>query len=381
MPWVAVRGGAVMAGTVYVDPFAAWNRPKVGAALRLHTMVFAPCENRAMHVIDELADWAAKAVAAENVRLVPLPAEASTRQFFRVVCTPATPGVAADPARSATIAMHSPPATEDTARFIRLAERLRSHGLTTPAIYAVDLARGFVLMEDLGDTDFAAAYANGHIEAPLEAAIRALAVLQTMPVGDIPPYTEERFVDELSIFAEWLVERFLGLSLPAHFDATRRTLVAATQSVPRCVVHRDYHCRNLIWRADGTVGIVDFQDALVGPACYDIASLLRDCYVAFDEADVARWRRRFFDLARPDCDAPTFERAFDLTAIQRQLKAAGIFARLYLSRERRSHLGDIVPVLGRIAKLARRYPETTELAAWLGDDVVPAAARRMNDLP
>ena len=320
-----------------------------------------------MQEVDALARWVAASVAIEGP-LLPLPAEASTRRFFRVN----TKG-----ADASYIAMHAPPATEDNPRFMRLARLFRSHGLAPPEIHAFHAARGFVLMEDLGETDFSAAYETHDVEVLVNAAIDTLAVLQKLPTDGIPLYETTRFSDELGIFAEWLVERFLGLSVPGDFAVTRQALIDATQSVPACVVHRDYHCRNLIWRANGTVGIVDFQDALIGPACYDIASLLRDCYVEFAEEDVRRWRRRFLRVAALTCPVAVFERAFDLTAMQRQLKAVGIFARLYLSRGRSSHLGDIVPVLRRIAALGATYSETEALTGWLEADVVPAASRRL----
>ena len=324
-----------------------------------------------MPEVDALEDWVAERTGVADATLVPLPVEASTRRFFRV------PGVGGT---ASCIAMLAPPATEDNERFVRLAKAFRRHGLATPEIRAFDQARGFVLMEDLGETDFANAYTTHDTDVLLGAAMRTLALLQKLPEEGIPPYTTARFSDELDIFAEWLIERFLGLALPDDFATVRSTLVDATQSIPACVVHRDYHCRNLIWRADGTVGIVDFQDALVGPACYDIASLLRDCYVEFAEADVRRWRHCFYRLAQLRCDETAFDRAFDLTAIQRQLKAVGIFARLFLSRGRRSHLGDIVPVLKRIARLSAAYPETAMLAEWLAAEVTPTAERRLAPL-
>ena len=313
---------------------------------------------------DELEAWTERTLGTK-VELARLPAEASTRQFFRVFTNAST-----------FVVMHSPPDTEDNPRFTRLTALFRRHGLATPEVHAADLERGFLLLEDLGKRDFAAAYADGDVDGPLGAAIPTLVRLQTVVSDDIPPYTIGRFADELGLFTEWLLGRFLDLEIPDTFGVPE-TLIEATQSVPQCTVHRDYHCRNLIWRDDGRVGIVDFQDALTGPACYDIASLLRDCYVAFDEATVARWRDRFFDLASLDCSRDTFDRAFDLVAMQRQLKAVGIFARLYLQRGRDSHLGDIVPVLRRIARLAHDYPETRELAVWLDGVAVPRAAARL----
>ena len=339
--------------------------------------------NRRMDAPAELAAWVGRQLGTRRLALRALAAEASTRSFFRVelrtggVAGASVAGVAGGESAPKFIAMFSPPETEDNPRYVRLAALFRQHGLATPRIHVADLEQGFLLIEDLGDCDFKAAYAQGEVDAPLEAAVQALVRLQRIRSEEIPPYARERFADELAIFTEWLIERFLGIDVADCFGALQGALIEATQSVPQRVIHRDFHCRNLIWRRGDRVGIVDFQDALVGPSCYDIASLLRDCYHEFDEPSVARWRQRFFDLAALDCDAATFARAFDLTAMQRQLKAVGIFARLYLQRDKRSHLHDIVPVLGRLARLAADHPETVALADWIAADVLPRSAARL----
>lgn len=299
-----------------------------------------------------------------------LPAEASRRRFYRVGAGGGT-----------FVAMHAPPAFEDNHRFARLAQLLRAHGLGAPAIHAAHPAHGYMLLEDLGARDFRAAYADGATAPALEAAIGDLIRLQGLPAWAFAPYTAQRFRDEIGIFEEWLAGRWLGLRPPRFFAALAEALVAATQAVPQRPLHRDYHCRNLLWREDGTVGIVDFQDALVGPVTYDIASLLRDCYHEFDETEVARWRVWFLANAGLDIPEPAFTRAFELTAVQRQLKAVGIFARLWLRDGRRSHLGDIAPVLARIARLARALPETAALAGWIHTTVLPSARRRLAETP
>ena len=322
------------------------------------------------HDVAELAAWVQRTLDTDGIELARLPVEASTRHFFRV-----STGV------STFVAMLSPPDTEDNPHFARLADLFRNHGLHTPRVYAADFDRGMLLLEDLGERDFAAAYAAGEIDAPLNAAVHDLVRLQSVASDDIPPYTTTRFRDELAIFTDWLLGRFVGVDVPQAYAGVADALIDATMSVPQRTVHRDYHCRNLIWRTDSSVGIVDFQDALFGPCCYDIASLLRDCYVEFDEGRVATWRHRFFELADLDCTESDFDRAFDLTAIQRQLKAVGIFARLHLSRGRDSHLGDIVPVLHRVARLGRDHPETAEFSAWVAAELLPRVAHRLEALP
>lgn len=302
------------------------------------------------------------------VTFAPLAVEASTRRFFRV-----------DDGATTRVAMHSPPESENNGQFLALAGIFGGAGIPVPEVLHADAARGFFVVTDMGGRDFAGAYADGDFEAPLAAAIDALVDLQSIASDRIPPYTRERFADEVAIFADWFVARLVGAGVDPVFEEAGGILIDATQSVPRCTVHRDYHCRNLLWHR-GALGIVDFQDALAGPATYDIASLLRDCYHEFDEADVARWRDRYLErsglLDRPGVDGGRagFERAFDLTAIQRQLKAIGIFVRLHYRLGRSSHLGDVLPVLRRVIRLCGAYAELGGLADWLAGLEAPAAA-------
>ncbi len=294
-----------------------------------------------------------------------LPVEASTRRFYRVY-TAAGPHVAMD----------APPATENNTQFRRLSERFRAHGVPVPEVEAFD-DRGFFLVTDFGDRLFSTVYAEGGAEGGaedvLELALRALVRIQAVPVEAVPPYTAQRFRDELEIFTEWLVGALLDGSPPAFLTDIWRTLVEATQAQPTVTVHRDYHSRNLLLRDDGELGIVDFQDALAGPVTYDLVSLLRDCYHVFPEPDVARWRTRYRALTDCGMGDAEFVRAFDLTGMQRHLKAAGIFVRLKLRDGRDSHLADIVPTLDRVVAVGAMHPETRRLAEWIGGDVLPRA--------
>ena len=314
---------------------------------------------------DALEVWVRERIGGD-VSFAPLPVEASTRRFFRVAADGDT-----------CVAMHSPPATENNDQFVRLSGVFRSAGLPVPAILHQDPRRGFFLVSDVGERDFASAYAND-TEAPLQAAIEALVRLQRVQSGDIPPYTTRRFDDELGIFAEWFVGKLLGMAPNATFHAAKGVLIDAIAAMPVCIVHRDYHCRNLLWN-EGRLGIVDFQDALVGPVTYDIASLLRDCYHRFSEAEVARWRGHFRVRSGLAVEEAAFARAFDFTAIQRQLKAIGIFVRLRYRLGRGSHLADVLPVLRRVIDLSRSYDELGALADWL-EDIAPDAEPRLRQL-
>ena len=314
--------------------------------------------------IRQLESWCGEELGP-LVAFEPLAQEASTRRFYRATSR--------DGSR---IAMDAPPATENNDQFRALSTLFRESGVPVPEVLAFD-PRGFFIVSDFGDYRFDHAYAAGQEKECLDLALTSLLRIQSVESDIVPRYEISRFRDELAIFTEWLVGRFLRLETPTFIDHAWEILIDATQAQPMVTVHRDYHSRNLLLRDDGSLGIVDFQDALVGPATYDLVSLLRDCYHVFPEPTVAKWLARYCGLT--DCGLATrdFRRAFDLTGVQRHLKAAGIFARLKLRDGRHSHLPDIVPTLERVADVTGGYRELADLNRWIGNIVLPAARPRV----
>ena len=149
----------------------------------------------------------------------------------------------------------------------------------------------------------------------------------------------------------------------------------------QCCVHRDYHCRNLLFDPDsGELGVVDFQDALMGPASYDLASLLHDCYHDFSDAAIERWRNWYLEHSPLPLNPETFALDVTLTAIQRQLKAVGIFVRLRLRDGKTTHLEHVLPVLDSISRLAAPLPQLAPLADWLATLDRSNIARRIDEL-
>ena len=312
--------------------------------------------------IRQLESWCVEELGP-LVAFEPLAQEASTRRFFRATSRDGT-----------RIAMDAPPATENNDQFRALSTLFREHGVPVPEVFAFD-PRGFFLVSDFGDCRFDQAYAAGQENKCLDLALESLLRIQSVASDAVPRYEVSRFRDELAIFTEWLVGRFLRLEKPGFIDDAWETLIDATQAQPMVTVHRDYHSRNLLLRDDGSLGIVDFQDALVGPVTYDLVSLLRDCYHVFPEATVEKRMARYRRCSDCGLAARDFRRAFDLTGIQRHIKAAGIFARLKLRDGRDSHLPVIVPTLQRVIDVTGGYPELKDLADWIGNIVLPAARR------
>ncbi len=184
----------------------------------------------------------------------------------------------------------------------------------------------------------------------------------------------------MGLFSDWLLDRHLDMHLsPAQQQALRLSFESLAQSAlqqPKVCVHRDYHSRNLMTSDVHNPGILDYQDAVIGPVTYDLVSLLRDCYIAWPRERVERWVLGYHELAlqtgilRPgQADEETFLRWFDWMGVQRHLKASGIFARLNHRDNKPGYLKDIPRTLGYVIDVCSRHPELEELGAIVEDAV------------
>lgn len=302
--------------------------------------------------------------------LAPASSDASFRRYWRVTH-----------AGGSLIAMDAPPTHEDCGRFADLARRFRAIGLNTPEVHAEDTEQGFLLLSDLGDRLYLAQLTPDNADALYRDALAALAIIQRRgPLEGLPHYDGPFLLREMALFREWFLERHLGLVLDADaaalFDAACRLLAESALEQPCVCVHRDFHSRNLMLTEPDNPGVLDFQDAVVGPLTYDLVSLLRDCYIAWPEERVTDWALGYHREAMrlgllEDVSPERFVRWFDLMGMQRHLKACGIFARLHHRDGKPGYLGDIPRTLGYVRLVAGRYPEFAALARWLTDAVVP----------
>jgi len=303
--------------------------------------------------------WLARVCPQATGPGVPASSDASFRRYFRV----GTPG-------GSVILMDAPPELEDSRPYVDVAERLLAAGVNVPAILAADPDQGFLLLDDLGDDLYLAQIDDHNADALYGDAIEALVSMQSRTRCDgLPDYDEALLRREMRLFPDWLLERHLGLetaAAEADLTTTFDALVEAALEQPRVFVHRDYHSRNLMRTRDNNPGILDFQDAVVGPVTYDLVSLLRDCYVAWPATRIEQWiaqyRRRAAGAGLETGDADTFRRWFDLMGVQRHLKASGIFARLYHRDGKPGYLDDIPRTWGYISALLDRHDELRPLA-------------------
>ncbi len=318
----------------------------------------------------ELSAWLRDVPDLPAFTLTPASADASFRRYFRL--TLASP----DARGNATlIAMDAPPPHEDCRPFVRVAGLLAAARVHAPAIHAQDVARGFLLLEDLGTTTYLSALREDNAQALYLDAIDALVAFQARaPAGDLPPYDEALLRRELDLFGEWYVARHMGQRMTPEqrrtLDAVFGQILANNLAQPRVFVHRDYHSRNLMVVPTGNPGVIDFQDAVHGPLTYDLVSLLRDAYVEWDEARQIDWAVRYWERARAagvpvDRDFGAFWRDFEWMGVQRQIKVLGIFARLAHRDGKTGYLQDLPRVLRYLRAACARYRELAPLLVLL----------------
>jgi hypothetical protein len=262
------------------------------------------------------------------------------------------------------IVMDAPPDKEDCRPFVHVAGLLRAAGVHAPEIFAQDLASGLLLLGDLGDTTYLQAINAQNAPRLFADAIDTLIRWQLATrSGELPPYDEALLARELALFPDWYVAKHLGATLAATqaqaLTAAFRLVLDNNLAQPRVFVHRDYHSRNLMVD-EPNPGVLDFQDAVMGPITYDLVSLLRDAYVAWDEARQIDWAVRYWERARKAglpvaADFADFWRDFEWMGVQRQLKVLGIFARLSHRDGKSGYVADMPRVMAYLRGAAARY--------------------------
>jgi aminoglycoside/choline kinase family phosphotransferase len=325
---------------------------------------------------DQLTAWLMSLPRQHSIEpetLAVASADASFRRYFRVAAGAGT-----------RIVMDAPPGKEDVRPFIHVAQLLRSAGLHAPEVIEVDEQQGFLLLSDLGRDTYLAVLNESNAPQLFSDAIDALVRWQraTRP-GELPPYDEALLRRELDLFPEWYVARHLKHELTTAqrnvLDAMFRRILASNLAQPAVFVHRDYMPRNLMV-ASPNPGVLDFQDAVLGPISYDVASLFRDAFVSWDEQRVIDWSIRYWERARRAglpvaADFGSFWRDLEWMGLQRHLKVLGIFARINYRDGKPHYLADTPRFVAYVRAAARRYDELAPLAHLL--DELEGVARRV----
>ncbi|MBT9573951.1 MAG: phosphotransferase, partial [Pseudomonas umsongensis] len=289
--------------------------------------------------------------------------DASFRRYFRW-----------EGAGHSLIVMDAPPPQENCKPFVDIAFLLAKSGINVPKIYAEDLERGFLLLNDLGNQTYLDVIDSENADNLFNDALQALLAFQQLPmVAPLPSYDVALLRRELQLFPEWYVKHELGV----EFDAAQQVLwqqvsdllIDSALAQPKVLVHRDYMPRNLML-SEPNPGVLDFQDAVYGPVTYDVTCLFKDAFLSWPEERVRGWLENYWQQAaaldipvQPDFE--DFLRASDLMGVQRHLKVIGIFARICHRDGKPRYLGDVPRFFAYIDAVIARRPELAGLDVLL----------------
>jgi aminoglycoside/choline kinase family phosphotransferase len=315
---------------------------------------------------EALERWLGAQLCGGRFTLAPASEDASFRRYFRATL---------DDGRSFVV-MDAPPDKEDCRPFIHVARLLREAQVHAPQVHAQDLAQGFLLLTDLGMRTYLQELTADNAPRLFADATDALLrwQLSTRP-GELPPYDEALLRREMQLFPDWYVGRHLGLELTerqkGELAQVFAVLVKSALAQPSVFVHRDYMPRNLML-SDPNPGVLDFQDAVIGPITYDMVSLVRDAFLSWAEEPLLDWTARYWEKAKRaglavDPDFGEFWRAFEWMGLQRHLKVLGIFARINYRDGKAKYLADTPRFIKYTRDVAGRYSALAPLTRLMDE--------------
>jgi len=330
----------------------------------------------------ELYQWLHSLAELSSIKLLPMQADASFRRYFRVLTN-----------NGSFVAMDAPPATENCRPFVAVANALRQHGLLAPQIIAAELDHGFLLLTDFGDQTFLKALTPENATSLYHAGLNALATMQdcrpSSEVYSLPAFNGEFMLKEWQWVKEWVFEKWLQLNLSSQslieLDQVYQLIVESAVQQPQVFMHRDFHSANLMLVDEPSsastfqVGILDFQDAFIGPVTYDVVSLLRDCYIDWPNELVCEWVEYYRQLLISkniiSATETEFLKWFDWMGIQRHLKALLTFARKHVRDQQSRYLQFVPRTLAYLLSVSANYPELKPLHMFLQTQLQPACLR------
>lgn len=327
-------------------------------------------------IVQTLEQWAILQIQrVHNIKvtapLIPLPGDASVRQYYRL----------RTPLNKSFIVVHSPLEAEKNHAFVTLAKDWLAQGVQTPVIFAVEREQGFFLLEDFGqDTLLDSLQASPNkVHSYYQQAMSLLYRIQSLnPPKD---WMFERFdaafmTREMNLFDEWVIKKLVNpqsnLWQSAAIQGVLSNIIDSALEQPTVIMHRDFHSRNLM-PLPNNLGVLDFQDAVVGPITYDMVSLLRDCYIHWPQKKVYQWLNEFTQYIPllKEVALSKRNRWFDWMGLQRHLKVAGIFIRQWLNNNNAFYLAELPRVFAYILYVTARYVELSSLHLWIKEEILP----------
>ncbi|MBT8139169.1 MAG: phosphotransferase [Gammaproteobacteria bacterium] len=295
--------------------------------------------------------------------------DASFRRYFRLAFPPDKSAQRA----TSYIVMDAPPPQESVEKFATVAELMRDASLRVPRIFAIQADSGFMLLEDFGDKMLRAELAEDRGQALFDTVLPSLTAMVGCKTEGLPLFDAAAMQAELDLFTHWYLRKHCSLepnsTQQENWQRLCEQLIRAALAQPQHFVHRDFHSCNLHRVDDGEPGIIDFQDAVLGPASYDLASWLWDRYISWPRASLEYWIEQARPALAPSQDAKQWQKSCDWMALQRNLKIIGIFARLNYRDGKSDYLELLPRFAGYVLDVLPRYSEfeylQQDLVNWL----------------
>ena len=295
--------------------------------------------------LDLLTDWLEIFFDDGNFVITTASDDASFRRYFRI-----------ERDNTSFIAMDAPPSKENCEPFIRIAKHLSAGGVHAPKIIESNLDQGFLLLEDLGDQTFLNAQQKSFDAQHYKNAIDVLIDIQSLEThsANIPSYDHTLLTTEMQLLINWYLP---ALSSEQHtqLQTIFNLLSDNALSTDQVFVHRDYHSRNLMLLENNELGVIDFQDAVIGSNTYDLVSLLKDAYFELKPSEAQALLAYFHQQAKLTISLNEFEKQFDLMGLQRHLKILGIFKRLSIRDDKHQYLKNIPLIEKYVLQIADKY--------------------------
>ena len=314
--------------------------------------------------------WVASVLESDQFEISFLAGDASFRRYARIKLNNKT-----------FMLMDAPPEKEDCVPFVTIDEFFHQYGVRVPQIVAKDLENGFLLLEDFGDVLLSNLLNNETVDAYYEQSFKQLIQLQSIDGADhFPEYAYEKLISEMELLTDWMLPALKIKPTETESALIKRSfaiLANAALAQPQVIVHRDFHSRNLMKVADDVeLGVIDFQDAVIGADTYDLISITRDAYVQWNSDRVYTWFETFYNLlpesAKVGRDLAQFKKDADMMAIQRHIKILGIFVRLFERDGKSGYLKDLPRVMWYLLEETKGYPELEAFMHFIRERVLPA---------
>ncbi|MGN5763995.1 aminoglycoside phosphotransferase family protein [Acinetobacter calcoaceticus] len=284
--------------------------------------------------------------------------------------------------------MDAPPEKEDCAPFVNIDEFFDKNGVRVPHIVAKDLTLGLLLLEDFGDVVLSTLLNDKTVDEYYAQSFKQLIELQQVDgQAHLPAYSYEKLMTEMRLLTEWMLPSLNIQPTEQQLETIEQAFdflaIEATQQ-PQVIVHRDFHSRNLMKiEGEQELGVIDFQDAVVGADTYDLISITRDAYVQWNAERVYQWFEVFYNLlpasAKENRSFEQFKRDADLMAIQRHIKILGIFVRLFERDGKSGYLKDLPRVMWYLLEESQGYDELNEFMQFIRDVVMPKFIAKYGD--